>query len=182
VPRSASSKHGRRRPERPRLGASVDVEARQKTALFTLPQRWTAPNFRPISLVAKWLDISRCHLIWGRPRPKRHCSKRGANSPPQKWGGTPPQFSSDVYCGQTTGWIKMPLGTEVEVGRRHIVLDGDPATRPQKGGTWYGGRTRPRPHCARWGPSYPSPKRGHSPPNFWPMFIAAKRLDGSRCN
>jgi len=39
VPRSASSKHGRRRPERPRLGASVDVEVRQKTALFTVRPR-----------------------------------------------------------------------------------------------------------------------------------------------
>ena len=39
VPRSASSKHGRRRPERPRLGASVDVEARQKIALFTVQPR-----------------------------------------------------------------------------------------------------------------------------------------------
>jgi len=29
--------------------------------------------------------------------------------------------------------------------------------------TWYGGRPRPRPHCARWGPSF-SPKKGHSPP------------------
>jgi len=24
--------------------------------------------------------------------------------------------------------------------------------------TWYGGRPRPRPHCARWGPSSPSPE------------------------
>jgi len=29
-----------------------------------LPQRGTAPNFRPISLVAKWLDGLRCHLVW----------------------------------------------------------------------------------------------------------------------
>jgi len=28
--------------------------------------------------------------------------------------------------------------------------------------TWRGGRSRPRPHCARWGPSCPSPKV-HSP-------------------
>jgi len=28
-----------------------------------LPKRGTAPNFRPISVVAKWLDGSRCHLI-----------------------------------------------------------------------------------------------------------------------
>jgi len=29
--------------------------------------------------------------------------------------------------------------------------------------TWYGGRPWPKPHCATWGPSTPSPKRGHSP-------------------
>jgi len=27
------------------------------------PQRGTAPNFRPISVVAKWLHISRCHFV-----------------------------------------------------------------------------------------------------------------------
>jgi len=27
-----------------------------------------------------------------------------------------------VYCGQTVGWIKMKLGTEVGLGPRHIVL------------------------------------------------------------
>ena len=32
-----------------------------------------------------------------------------------------------VYCGQTVGWIKMPLGMEVGLGPGHIVLDGDPA-------------------------------------------------------
>ena len=46
----------------------------------------------------------------------------------------PPQFSAHVYCGQTTGWIKMPLGTEVGLGPDDIVLDGDPAPPPQKGG------------------------------------------------
>ena len=30
-----------------------------------------------------------------------------------------------VYCCQTGGWIKMPLGTEVGIGQGHIVLDGD---------------------------------------------------------
>ena len=29
--------------------------------------------------------------------------------------------------------------------------------------TGYGGRPRPRPRCARWGPRSPSSKRGHSP-------------------
>jgi len=40
-----------------------------------------------------------------------------------------------VYCGQTVGWIKMKLGTQVGLGPGHIVLDGDPAPPPQKGGT-----------------------------------------------
>ena len=47
----------------------------------------------------------------------------------------------------------MPLGTEVGLGPDDIVLDGNPA------------------------PS--SPKRGHNPfPNFRPMSIVAKLLDG----
>jgi len=32
-----------------------------------------------------------------------------------------------VMCGQTAGWIKMPLGTDVGIGPGDIVLDGDPA-------------------------------------------------------
>jgi len=31
-----------------------------------------------------------------------------------------------AYCGQTVGWIKMPLGVEVGLGPRDIVLYGDP--------------------------------------------------------
>ena len=30
-----------------------------------------------------------------------------------------------VYCGQTVGWINMPLGMEVGLRPGHIVLDGD---------------------------------------------------------
>jgi len=51
------------------------------------------------------------------------------------------------------GWIKMPLGREVCLGPSDIVLDGA---------------------------ELPCPKRGTDPPNFWPMFIVTKRLDGSR--
>ena len=43
--------------------------------------------------------------------------------------------------------------------------------------TWYGGRPRPRRHCARWGPSFP--RKGHSIHIFRPMSIVAKRLDAS---
>jgi len=68
-----------------------------------------------------------------------------------------PQFSAHVYCGQTAAWINMPLGTEVGLGSDDIVLDWDTASSPQKGG-------------------------GAPFPNFRPMSIVAKRLDGSRCH
>jgi len=42
----------------------------------------------------------------------------------------PPQFLDHVCCGQTAGWIKMPLGREGDT-----VLDGDPAPPLKKGGT-----------------------------------------------
>ena len=58
-----------------------------------------------------------------------------------------------VHCGQTVGRIKMKLGMQVGLGPGDIVLDGDPA---------------------------PPPKKGSGAPNFRPMFIVAKRLDGSR--
>ena len=53
-----------------------------------------------------------------------------------------------VYCGQTVGWSKMSLGTEVGLGPGNIVLDGDP-TSPRK-----------------W---------AHQPLAFRPMSIVAKR-------
>jgi len=44
--------------------------------------------------------------------------------PPQKGGrAPPPQFSAVVYCAQTAGCIKMPLGTEVVLERSYIELD-----------------------------------------------------------
>jgi len=47
--------------------------------------------------------------------------------------------------------------------------------------TWYEDRSRPRRHCVRWGPSSSSQTGGRSPlPNFRPMSIVAKWLDGSR--
>jgi len=46
---------------------------------------------------------------------------------------TVPQFSVNVYCGQTARWMKTPPGTEVDLRPGHIVLDGDPAPSPLKG-------------------------------------------------
>jgi len=84
----------------------------------------------------------------------------------------PHQFSAHICCGQTAGWIKIPLGREVDFRPSDIVLDGDPAPLSwmDQDATWYGGRPRPRPHCVRWGPSFPI-KNGHSPPLFCPCLF-----------
>jgi len=39
-----------------------------------------------------------------------------------------PHFSAHVYNGQTAGWIRIPLRTDVGLGPGDIVLDGDPAS------------------------------------------------------
>jgi len=136
----------------------------------------------------------------GRPLPRRHCVRWGPSPPPQK--GRSPQFLADVYCGQTAAWIKMPLGTEIGFSLRDIVLDGDPAPPPLKGIAL---QFSANVHCgqmAGWtkmplgmevglgsgnfvfdGAQLPPGKRAHPPPpNFWPMSIVAKWLDGSRCH
>ena len=144
-----------------------------------------------------WMDQGE---TWhaGRARPWPHCVRRGPSSPSPK--GQSPQFSAHICCGQMAGRIKMPLGREVSLGPSDIVLDGYPAPSPQKGdrtpsfgpfllwpnccmhqdATWYGRRPRPRPHCARWEPSSPSPKGTTS--NFRPISVVAKWLDGPRCH
>jgi len=77
-----------------------------------------APNFRPISIVAKRVGLFPGHTVL-----------EGDLAPPKK-GHSPLQFSDLFYCGQTAGWIKMPLGTEVGIGAGDIVLYRDPATPP----------------------------------------------------
>ena len=54
----------------------------------------------------------------------------GAQSTLHKKGRSP-QFSSHVYCGQTSPWIKMSLGTEVAVFLHDVVLDGDQLPSPK---------------------------------------------------
>ena len=109
-------------------------------------------------------------------------------SPPKK-EVRGPQFSADFYCGQTAKCIKMPLGMEVGLGSGHIVLDGDPAPakeaqppifRPclllpngwmDEDATWYGRRSRPRPHYVRRRPSSPPPRRGKAASLFDPCLL-----------
>jgi len=72
-------------------------------------------------------------------------------SSPQK--GNSPRFSAHVCCVQAAEWIKMRLAMEVGLGPGDIVLDGEPT---------------------------PLPKRGRAQqPQCWPMYIVAKRFDGS---
>jgi len=52
----------------------------------------------------------------------------------QLQGHSTPTFRPMPY-GQTAGWIKMLLGTEVDLGPGHIVLDGDPAPPSPERGT-----------------------------------------------
>ena len=118
--------------------------------------------------------------------------------PPQR--GTAPQFSAHITCGQTAGWIKMPLGAEVNLGPGDVMLDGVPAppiegAQPPVFGpcllwpngwmdedaTWYGScRHGPRPHCVRRGPSSFA-KGAQQPPSFRPMSIVATVADLSYC-
>jgi len=79
-----------------------------------------------MSIVAKRLDGSRWHLAWRSASVRPHCARRGPSFPPQK-GATAPKFSAYFYCGQTAGWTKTSLGTEIDLGPGHIVLDGDPS-------------------------------------------------------
>jgi len=66
----------------------------------------------------------------GWPRPQSHCVRCGPSSTPK--GHSPPQFSAYVCCGQTAGWIKMPLGMKVGLSPGDIVLDGDPLPSPNR--------------------------------------------------
>jgi len=114
------------------------------------------PNFRPMFMVAKWLDASRCHLARTRPQPRRLCVRWGPSLLHTKGVEPLPQFSAYFYCSQTAGCIKMPLGMEVGLSPGDFVLDGVPG---------------------------PFQKRRRSPgrsPQFSAMSIVAKRLNGSR--
>jgi len=89
------------------------------------------PNFRPVSIVAKRLDGLRCHLVWtgGRPWPRQLCVRWGPSYPQKKWHTYLTQFLDHVYCCKTAGWIKTPLGMEVDLSPGHIVLNMVPALR-----------------------------------------------------
>ena len=53
--------------------------------------------------------------------------------PPEKRHIHPYPILAHVYCGQMAGWTKTPLGTAVDLGPGHVVLDGVPASSGEKG-------------------------------------------------
>jgi len=94
--------------------------------------RGTAPNFRPMSVVAKWLD--RIKMPLGTKVVLGPGNVLDADpAPPLQRAQPHPQFLAHVCCGQTAGWTKMPLGTKVGLGPGHTVTW--ESSSPQKGGT-----------------------------------------------
>ena len=115
-----------------------------------------------------WMDQD---ATWygGRPRPRRHCVR---------WGPSPTQFRPMSIVTKrldVRGCIKMPLGTDVDLGPGDVVLDGVPAP-PKRG---FGSRPWPRPHCVTLDQP---PRKGHSsPPLFGPCPIVATVAHLSYC-
>ena len=106
------------------------------------------PIFGPCLLWPNgWMDQD---AIWygGRPWHRRHCARLRPSSPKK---GHSPQFSADVCCGQTAVCIRIPLGTEVGLRRRH---------------------------CVRWVPSRPASDRAVDEPI--PLRCPARYQLGSR--
>ena len=103
-----------------------------------------------------------------------------------------------VYCDQTVGRIKMQLGTQVGLGPGYIVLHGDPPHPPQSGTPQFSAHIScgqmagqiktplgaevglvPGDFVLDGDPPPPLLKKEQSP-NFRPMAIVSKTLDGSR--
>jgi len=86
-----------------------------------------------MSIVAKWLVGSRWHLTWMWPSisPGNIVFDGEPALPPQKVDRPP--FFAYIYCGQTAGWIRMALNTQVGLDAGNIVLDGDAASLLRKG-------------------------------------------------
>jgi len=95
--------------------------------------------------------------------------RKGTQQPPTESGTAAPHFSAHIYCGQTAGWIRMPLGTEVGLGPGYIVLYGDTAVP-------HGKEHSSLSTFAVYGRRQACVRKPRS------MSIVVKRLDGSTCH
>jgi len=93
------------------------------------PKKGAEPpiQFRPMSIVAKWLHRSDAAWYRGRPGLGHIALDVERAPPPQK--GAQPSFLAHGCCGQTVGWIKMPLDMEVGLGPGHIVGPSHPLAK-----------------------------------------------------
>jgi len=110
------------------------------------PHKWSPISYK--SSAGQRKHIGQRPMLYhtpygGRPRLRRLCVRWGS-SYFQKKGHTQPHPTfgpcvlwpngwmdehAHVYCGQMAGWMNTPLGTEVDLGTGHIVLDVVPAVR-----------------------------------------------------
>ena len=154
-------------------------------------------------IVAKRLDGSRCHFIYGgRPRPRRHCVRWGPSCPHEKrYNSPPPHFSAHCMLGHGRPSQKLLSSRFCPVGATCCNDHGEMSPFPK--------RVQPPifSQCSLWptagwtkmplgmeeglgpgdfvldGDPAPLPKKGRSSlPNFRPISIVAKRLDASRCH
>jgi len=91
------------------------------------PQRGAAPNFRPMSVVAKTAGWIKMPLGTDVGLGPDDIVLDGDPALPTQKKRYNPQFSTHVYCGETAVCIRIPLGTEVGISLGDIVLDGYPA-------------------------------------------------------
>ena len=94
-----------------------------------------SPNFWPVSVAAKWPQGSRSAWHGGRTRPSPDDFVLDGDMAPSPKGGTAPfpQFSAYLYCGQTAGYIKMPLGMEVASAQGTLCSVGTQLPLPKRG-------------------------------------------------
>jgi len=74
-----------------------------------------APTFRPMSIVAKRLDGSSCHLVRRSASPRPHCVRWGPSSPPHRRSTAAAKYGSGftdagvdrgpAYCGETVAHL-----------------------------------------------------------------------------
>jgi len=96
-----------------------------------LSKNWTEPPpiFGPFLL---WPNGSmRQDATWygGRPQLSRLRARWGPSYSQKKGTPTPPNFWPMSIVAKTAGWMKTPLGTKVDLGPGHFLLDGFPAIR-----------------------------------------------------
>jgi len=123
-------------------GSRFHLVWRQASVQATLCARWgpsspstkrghCSPLFGPCLLCPNGFMDQYSTYYGGRPRPTRYCVRWGPSSPSPKRGQNP-QFSADVCCGQTAGWIKMQLVPEVGLGPGRIVTWGPSSPSQQR--------------------------------------------------